>query len=88
MSARLFIFSTHIQIKGGANLPVNPGLRVHVLFTQDAGVVEILQDVEDASPVPVISNTPPVVNLASRVLQNLGAKRLKKGLFQRTTNRR
>ena len=57
-------------------LSVDAGLRVHVLVADDDGVVVIVQDADECPSVLVVRHASSVVNVTSRVAQNLYTERL------------
>ena len=52
-------------------LVVDAGLGKLEVWGQHCRAVEVIEDVHDAAAVPVVCHPPPVVDVASRVLQHL-----------------
>ena len=64
-------YTCYLVICVSWELVVDIRLREVVLFTESLRTVEVIEDVHNASPVPVICHTTTIVDMTGSVLQNL-----------------
>ena len=61
----------YIMVIGRGNLFIDSGLGINEPFIEDVGFVEVSKDIHHTAPVPVVSDSPSIVDVARGVHQHL-----------------
>ncbi len=64
-------YLTYLMVSIWQHLMVDARLRELVLITKSLGAVEVVKDIHDTPAVPVVSDSPSIVDVACCVFQHL-----------------